>query len=55
MLEGSRVINKDVDEHGPLNAHANPKYSPQLATPRRSLFTSNILGQANAHGMLSCE
>lgn len=25
--------------------------SPQLATPRRSLFSSNLLGQANGRGM----
>lgn len=31
--------------------HADPIISPKLATPRRSLFSSNVLGQANGHGM----
>jgi M-phase inducer tyrosine phosphatase len=34
---------------------ANSMNSPQLATPRRSLFSSNILGQANSYGKQSLQ
>lgn len=30
--------------------HADSIFSPQLATPRRSLFTTNMLSQANRRG-----
>lgn len=32
------------------NLTSPPKTSPQLTTPRRSLFSSNLFAQANGHG-----
>lgn len=41
----------DQAKKNPGTKFADPIISPQLATPRRSLFSSNLLGQANGRGM----
>lgn len=34
-------------------SRTNSIFSPQLATPRRSLFTANMLGQANGNDQMN--